>query len=162
MDSNYATAANAFSEVARGFCFWCEGASLGEEPESTAAIWLAKLHASALVLPKIESDNAEGLPDIPVTELEAANRNLFVFSGMYYREYFDPDPTLIDESVIGDVGDDILDTYRDVKRGLILFENGQLSEALWHWAFSHCIHWGRHVVGALFALHCLSCSKVHD
>jgi hypothetical protein len=159
MNPSYATATNTFSEVARGFCSWCESSSLGEVPETTAAIWIAKLHANAHMLPEVGSKNTEGLLDIPATELESASRNLSEFNGMYYREYCDPDPTLDDESAMGDVGDDLLDIYKDVRRGLILFDNGQPLEALWYWAFLHRIHWGRHVVGALFALYCLFYSK---
>jgi Domain of unknown function (DUF5063) len=70
-----------------------------------------------------------------------------------------PDPTLREEPVMSDVGDDLLDTYHDIRRGLLLFDAQQADEALWHWSFLHQIHWGRHAVGALFALHCLSISK---
>ena len=74
--------------------------------------------------------------------------------GWYYREFFDPNPSLEDEAVMGDVGDDLLDIYRDVKAGLVLMDQRKRVDALWHWAFLHRIHWGRHAVGALFALHC--------
>jgi len=88
--------------------------------------------------------------------LERATSGLARFNGHYYREYFDPDPSLNVESVIGDVGDDLLDTYKDIRAGLLLFEEGQTNEALWHWAFLQRAHWGRHAVGAIFALHCMS------
>lgn len=55
--------------------------------------------------------------------------------------------------VLGDVGDDLLDTYKDVKAGCLLCEQGRLPLALWHWSLMHRIHWGKHAVGALAALH---------
>lgn len=55
--------------------------------------------------------------------------------------------------MIGDVGDDMLDTYKDIKAGIRLVGQGRVSDALWHWSFMHRIHWGKHVVGALSALY---------
>lgn len=83
--------------------------------------------------------------------------NLNYFRNCYYREFFDPDPALIDseEPCIGDVQDDLLDTFREVKSGLIAFEQGHAQEAAWRWAFNHQVHWGRHATAAIFALHCL-------
>ena len=54
---------------------------------------------------------------------------------------------------MGDVGDDLLDTYKDIKAGALLSQAGRVEEALWHWSFMHRIHWGRHALGALAALH---------
>ena len=159
MSSTPTTATQSFAEVARGFCAWCESSAPSLEPEVAAVAWLAKLYALAVALPEVESNNDERLPSIPSALHEAAERTLTYFRGMYYREYFDPDPTLNEESVTGDVGDDLLDTYQDIRRGLILFDAGQSTEALWHWSFLHRGHWGRHAVGAMFALHCLFISK---
>ena len=50
--------------------------------------------------------------------------------------------------------DDLGDVYKDVRAGLVLYESGEPNEALWHWQYLHRIHWGRHAVGALFALQC--------
>ena len=159
MTSEPADSMQPFAEIAQGFCAWCEGTSLGHEPEMTASSWLAKLHAAALTLPSVEPENSDGLPDLPATEVRKAEGNLACFNGRYYREYFNPDPELNEEAVMGDVGDDLLDTYKDIKAGCVLLARGQSTEALWYWAFLHRIHWGHHAVGALFALHCLSISR---
>jgi hypothetical protein len=156
---NHSDADTAFAEIARGFCAWCESSTLGAQPERDASIWLARLHAAALVLPDVGCDNEDGLPNLPEGGLAQATANLAHFVGWYYREFFDPDPSLDDEAVMGDIGDDLLDIYSDVKAGLVLMDQGKRTEALWHWAFLHRIHWGRHAVGALFALHCLVISK---
>ena len=150
----------AFAEIARGFCVWCENATAAASQENQAAEWLCRLQAAALGLPDdVDSGNTDGLPDLPADSLARATANLSEFNGCYYREFFDPDPTLCDGPVMGDVGDDLLDIYKDVCGGLILFERGETTEALWHWSFLHSIHWGRHAVGAIFALHCFSSSK---
>lgn len=159
MNPSSPTSVHAFVEAAHTFCSWCEGHSLGAEKEVALAALLARLYAAALVLPEVGPENEEGLPDLPETALVNAKANLAYFNGWYYREFFDPDPTLEDESVMGDIGDDVLDIYRDVKAGCLLYERGETAEALWHWSFLHRFHWGRHAVGALFALHCLCIAK---
>ncbi len=156
MNPSQAIATNAFAEVARGFCTWCESPSLGTNIEAIASGWLAKLYAAALLLPHTNSESSAGLPELPEGPANRARQNLAAFNGFYYKEFFDPNPTLTEEPVIGDVGDDLLDTYKDVRAGLVLFERGEPNEALWHWAFLHQVHWGRHAVGGLFALHCMS------
>lgn len=148
-----------FADVARGYCSWCEGDSLGPEPDTQAAGWLARLYAAALALPSRDAENSNGLPDLLQPQADRAKANLLPFLGWYYREYFDPHPTLTDESCMGDVGDDLLEIYRDVRRGLIAFDNGEVGDAAWHWSFLHRMHWGRHAVGGLFALHCMHVSK---
>jgi Domain of unknown function (DUF5063) len=147
---------NNFAEIARGFCSWCESSILEEEADTQAASWLCKLYAAALTLPEVNSESSDDLPDIPPLLLERTKKNLAHFNGRYYREYFSPDPTLNDEPVMGDIGDDLLDIYKDIRPSLFLFEQGEATEAVWYWRFLHNIHWGRHAVGAIFALHCLS------
>jgi len=153
-----ATHPDDFSEIARAFCAWCEDSD-SELTDRKAAYWLSRLYAQAVLLPETPSENYSGLPELPAGALKNAVSNLATFSGRYYREVFDPDPLLVDEPGMGDIGDDLLDTYKDVCAGLVLFDRGETGEALWYWAFLHRIHWGRHVTGALHALHCLTISR---
>lgn len=148
-----------FSELATDFCAWCEAESLGPRREAQAAKWLARLHAAAIELPEIDADNEDGRPEISTNHLRAAERNLSAFNGWYYRKVFDPEPTNDEEPVTADVGDDLLDTYKDIKAGLLLVEGGRTEEALWYWSFMHRIHWGRHAIGALAALHAHECQR---
>ncbi|MBW8467143.1 MAG: DUF5063 domain-containing protein [Thiobacillus sp.] len=152
------TYSSDFAEVARAYCSWCE-ATPSEHTDSQAAYWLSRLYSQALLLPQVGPENEDGLPELPPEELAAATKNLAAFAGRYYREVFDPDPLLADEPVLGDIGDDLLDTYKDVRAGLVLFDRGETNEAMWHWSFLHRIHWGRHAVGAMYALHCLAISQ---
>lgn len=155
METHTTSAAIAtFAGLAHEFCRWCEAPSLGMDAPTRAAAWIARLHAAALALPDVDCSCFEELPEPPAPALRRAQANLGAFDGWYYREVFDPDPTLDDKPVIGDVGDDLMDIWLDVRQGLIRFDQGQVREALWHWSWLHRIHWGRHAVGALFALHC--------
>lgn len=156
MKEDHLVAAVQFAELAREFSNWVEQTMLAEEHEVSVARWLARLHAAALALPEVDSGYCDGLPEIQDAHFQAARANVAWFSGMYYRECFDPDPLLADEPVLGDVGDDLLDTYQDIKRGLLHFDRSEPIEALWFWSFNHQIHWGRHAVGAMYALQCLT------
>lgn len=155
---NSASYSSDFAEVARAYCSWCEASHSGYS-DSQAIYWLSRLYAQALLLPKVDPENEEGLPALPPEALAEAVKNLDVFAGRHYRQVFNPDPLGAEDPVMGDVGDDLLDTYKDVRAGLVLFDSGEIKEALWHWSFLHRIHWGRHVVGAMHALHCLAISQ---
>ncbi len=147
------SAVAAFHECAVGFCDWCEFGASASNRHLMAAVWLARLHAAALLLPEVEPENEDRLPELPAGLLHRADRNLAPFVGCFYRTVFDPDPASAEEPVLGDVGDDLLDTYKDVKAGCALYDQGQVQDALWHWSFMHRIHWGKHAVDALAALH---------
>lgn len=162
MEPAVVTAVDEFARVARGFCDWCEGAVSLAPADVAASVWLAKLHAAALTLPYVEPENEDGLPALPARTAALAKKTLAEFDGLYYREYFDPNPSLADESVVGDVGDDLGDTYKDIRSGLLLYDAGKRAEALWFWSFLHRIHWGRHAVGALFALQCARCFSADE
>lgn len=159
MQDDRPSSVETFREHAIGFCSWCEGESLGTNREVMAAVWLARLHAAALLLPEAEPENEEGLPELPAAQLTQAQRNLAPFAGWFYRTVFDPDPRNTEAPVMGDVGDDLLDTYKDVKAGCLLYDRAQHSDALWHWSLMHRIHWGKHAVGALAALQAAARTK---
>lgn len=148
-----------FAAIARGFCHWCEESEQAATEHALAAGWLCKLYAAGLELERAELQAWYGGPEIAPLELAAAKANLSGFNGWYYREFYDPHPLLDDEWSMGDVGDDLLDAYQDIKRGLILFDQGRADDAGWHWSYLLRIHWGRHAVGAIFALHCMSLSQ---
>ncbi|MFM8900949.1 MAG: DUF5063 domain-containing protein [Burkholderiales bacterium] len=160
MNESHASQVHAFAEIARGFCVWCESTSGAATQGDQTAIWLCRLQAAALSLPEVGFENSDGLPELSADLLAHATTNLAAFNGYYYRECFDPDPMLSDDPVIGDVGDDLLDIYKDLRAGLVLFDCGRATDPLWHWSFLHRVHWGRHAVGAIFALHCLSPSTL--
>ena len=156
MNDRCARSADEFAEVVREFCEWCVGA---RQTDFEAASWLCRLYAAALVLPQVGPENEEGLPEIPSSELSRAEVGLVSFNGRYYWEVFDPDPSLSEKPCIGDLGDDLLDIYKDVRQGLLVFDRGDYIDAMWHWSFLHRVHWGRHAAAALLALHGLSVAK---
>jgi len=147
-----------FAGTARAYCSWCE-ATHTEHTDSQAAYWLSRLYSQALMLEKVSCENSDGLPDIPQKDLDAAKSNLAKFFGRYYRVVFNPDCLLDEEPVMGDIGDDLFDTYLDIRRGLVLFDKSESNHALWFWSLMHRDHWGHHAVSALSALHCLAIAQ---
>ncbi|MFE7061775.1 DUF5063 domain-containing protein [Sutcliffiella sp. NPDC057660] len=106
---------------------------------------LLELYLKALKLPEVEPDNAEA----PQFEIQLPEVDFDKYE--YYWEVYDP--YKLDEPACGSLSDDILDIYKDLKEGIILFEQDMLNEAIWHWKFNFQAHFGLHVVNALRALH---------
>lgn len=58
--------------------------------------------------------------------------------------------------VCGSLADDLAGIYHDVDEGVKLFADGRDSyvrEAVWRWKFNFMIHWGKHLVEAMTAMH---------
>ena len=91
-------------------------------------------------------------PDIPADALARVKVGLAPYWGLYYRMVFNPSPLEKDDPVLGDLGDDLEDIYRDIQRGLYLYDGGSTEAAVWHWRFHHQIHWGQHASAAIYAL----------
>ncbi len=134
------------------------------------ALWrVADLYAAALRLPNVNADRRpddEGfaLPDAPspdemsTDEWMARWRRLGAHLGpeARYRELFDPYEAMDDEPVVGNLADDLLDIYRDLRRGLGYSHVGAAGDAVWDWQLNFAQHWGDHATSALRALHALA------
>jgi len=59
-----------------------------------------------------------------------------------------------EEPVMGDVIDDLADIYKDLKEGLWYLEQGSEDDAVFQWRFSLDVHWSRHIISTMYALHC--------
>jgi hypothetical protein len=110
-----------------------------------AAKLLADLYSASLALPEVEPESDDAPPDVTVPE----NWPGFGEHESYWEVF---DPYEQDEPVVGSLSDDMLDVCRDIEAGLVLYRQGNVDEAVWHWRFSRQIHWGDHAVDALKAL----------
>lgn len=107
---------------------------------------LLALYEAALSLPEdIEVDGSERNPRPPQPSWDG-----FGDVDTYWEVF---DPYIHDEPVAGSLSDDILDVYRDVVGGLVIWEQGKTADAAWHWRFLFDVHWGDHAIDALRALH---------
>jgi hypothetical protein len=143
----------AFVNAARSFCSFMERPAAHDDVE-LAAKALAALYAAGLSLPAVEPGSAETAEyrprDTPIP------RDL---GAQYYYEVVEPLDLTGAEDVVGDLDDDLLDIYKDVKEGLGAFDAGHVQSAGWHWRFTLEAHWGDHAVDALRVLHRLVVKK---
>lgn len=141
-------AVDSFVREARAFCSFVESASklsLAERLD-TARWHLIHLYTAALSLPSVEPDDSDAGPSREVPKSWPG------FEGKdSYWEVFDP--YQLDEPVGGSLTDDLLDVYRDVQGGLVLWDASQHPNAIWEWRFHFNVHWGDHAIDALRALH---------
>lgn len=150
----FTPATAAFVRAARELCALVQGASSFslEERLRRARAVLLPLYAAATELPAAtkltELDTPSELP--PEAWAGFAEHDL-------YWEVFDPYE--LSEPVAGSLSDDLLDIFRDVRRGLWFWDRHEIADAVWEWRFSFDSHWGAHAADALRALH-RACGRV--
>jgi hypothetical protein len=113
-------------------------------------ISVSSLYAEAMFLPEVEPKNDEVSDlnfDLPNVNLEKNETYWVVF-----------EPYTLEEPVRGSLSDDLIDIYKDLKEGALLYQRGEQLEAIWHWKFNFEIHWGRHALNAMRALHSINFS----
>lgn len=140
----------AFADQAHQFCAFIERASASPLAErvTAARLRLLDLYTAGCSLPRVAPP--EGFEAGPSTARPDGWAGFDRFE--VYWEVFDP---YVDEApVAGELSDDLLDVYFDVKRGLDLWQsNAPRTAAIWQWRFDFDHHWGDHAVDALRALH---------
>jgi hypothetical protein len=148
--AHFTHATAAFANHARQFCDFVEHASASSLVErlTEARVRLSGLYEAGCALPCIEPPEGVEAGASPDEPTGWAGFDAFEV----YWEVFDP---YVDEApVAGSLSDDVLDVYRDVRRGLDLWDStAPLAAAIWEWRFHFDTHWGDHAVDALRALH---------
>jgi hypothetical protein len=148
-EGGFTPAIGAYVWRASEFCtFVQEAGKLPlHERMSAARRHLLALYAAALSLPSVEPTDDAMLGRS--AESPSTWQRFEEFET--YWEIFDPYKS--EEPVAGSLSDDLLDVYRDVRRGFAFWESGNDARAIWEWRFSFESHWGAHAVDALRALH---------
>lgn len=146
-----------FAAEARRFRDWADQPREGSAGARDALVRLSSLYLAALALPDPWHPDVESEEEPPrLTDdewkvvYERVGRALPVG---YYGVVSDPLVVPPEEAVVGDVGDDIADIYRDVVSGLAAFDSGARLQARYEWGFHFQNHWGEHVVEAICCLH---------
>ncbi|MEE2886876.1 MAG: DUF5063 domain-containing protein [Planctomycetota bacterium] len=145
-----------FAAAAEEFCAWCVGGTLDGASGARAAIrHLAHLYSMALDLQaptNVDLDlDGEAVSD---ETWKTVFERCAALPFSYYSVAFNPHAVPPEEPVVGDLGDDLADIYRDLISGLSLHRNGHTKEAELDWHRSFESHWGRHASSAIQALHC--------
>ena len=135
----------AFRVVAAAYCDFIDSTRSFDEEENFSKLLriISQLYTNALDLPEVEEEHR---PDVefPLPVVNVKHHNV-------YTEMFDP---YHDETPVnGCLDDDILGIYSDLKKGLLLYEQGHGIEAVWEWKFGLEVHWGEHATSAIRALH---------
>jgi hypothetical protein len=144
-------AVHEFAEIAERYCAWAESPlGGGDEEMLTARRLLAELHRAAINLPDLgSSENVEVA--VPAEKWAVVCRRFHQLPVNKYWDVFNPFE--YEEPVLNTLFDDLTDIYRDLKRGLLIYEQGKLTEAVWEWRFNFEGHWGAHLTGAQRAIH---------
>jgi hypothetical protein len=138
-------------QLARSFCEFCERdtsllpQTYGRELERHfIALYRAALDLSGSPpdddAPRISHDDWRAVYDRARDHLGESNH--------YWLMH---DPRVEEPPGLGDLADDVADTYRDLKSGLAMIDERPADDPSWDWRFSFDTHWGLHVSGALTA-----------
>ena len=144
-----ALAVAAFAREAREYCAFVRSAcelALADRLAAARTRLLA-LYAAALSLP---SNPAFGDVQVDADAPPPGPWSGFAEKDIYWEVF---DPYEQDQPVAGSLSDDLLDVYKDVARGLALWDSSHHVEAIWEWRFHFVVHWGDHAIDALRALH---------
>ncbi len=128
----------------------------GEDAIRTALSRLASLYAAGVELPDVDFeaiDDGIDTGSLPQAARDALAERLKEFPMQYYWEVFHAIGPEADQPCLGDVVDDLLDVYGDVREGLVTLDAGHEPLAVWHWRTTLGFHWGRHATSAMKALH---------
>jgi len=142
-----------FNAVAAAFCEFMESAHTYDllQRATLAAALLAELYSAALHLPALTIAEAyHGEPEtIPLLE----GWNGFGSLTLYWKL---PQAFEWDAPINSSLSEDLIDIYRDVKRGVLRYQRGDLQaqqSAVVEWRRDFASHWGTHAVECLRALH---------
>lgn len=149
-------AVEGFAWLATEFCNWAESDSVEPGSDMLTAAWLiARLYAAVMALPDSEPivEFDDRFEEMMEPEWKKAYQRFATLPVTSYREFRNPAAASEDESVVGDLAVDLADIFKDLKDGLFHFDSQRTREAAFHWRFSFGVHWGRHAVSALHAIH---------
>ncbi|WKA52337.1 DUF5063 domain-containing protein [Planococcus liqunii] len=149
------TEVEVFLQAAKRYCHLMDSLnSLGEiEKFKQLHAAVTELYAKALYLPETEPGKDDSFDiDFQLPQVDFGTHN--VYWGGYDPYHSDEDlEEIMEEPLNETLTDDVLDIYSDVKRGLILYEQGNHAEAIAEWKYNFEIHWGTHAASAIRALH---------
>jgi hypothetical protein len=143
---------SGFAETSREFCLWIECGTITDLQQGQ--VLLAELHLLVLELPRIEPNSIDrGDRNISGDEYRKITTRLRDLPINFYWEVLDP---LIGEkegTACGSLVDDLADIWRDLKNGLLNYEDGRVINAVFDWRTSFETHWGKHLVEAQRVIH---------
>lgn len=148
---------SAFAAEAAKFSHWLMsgGESSPEETMRQAQLRLASLYVNGVRLREVGTSSQYIKDELKDShdDLRKIEKTCKRFPVDCYGTVFNLFDIPPEQPVIATLQDDLNDIYRDISRGLRLFEREYFVEAEWEWAFGFRVHWGRHAASALYAIH---------
>ncbi len=145
------TAEKRFEKAARDFCAWAEMDPV-EDDALRALELLTKVYALGLELPFPAPIKDELGPSVGEEESERVFKRFSKIPPGYYSTAEEP-LEVPGKTLVGDVHNDLRDVYVDLREGLMLWDAGDLQDAVWTWRNSFRSHWGNHATEAIHVLH---------
>ena len=112
---------------------------------------LSKLYQQALLLPSMFGEEKPDEVTHGAWKIVYARFDSLPFN--YYMQCSRPHNVPDDLPGVADLADDLADIWRDLKRGLSLYNAGHIPAACWEWQQGFWQHWGNHAAGGIYALH---------
>lgn len=114
---------------------------------SDLTLRIMHIYSAAMHLPNTEPSTwqANEIPTSP--DISFGNRDC------YWEIY---DPFVLEEPVCGSLSDDLRSIFVDLSKGIILYEQGHIADALWAWRFDFRNHWSFHAVDAIRVLNSIT------
>lgn len=148
------TSLDDFAAKARQFCDWAQGtpSTVTVSAEMLMARrYLSSLYAMAADLPRFESNRVERT--LLHDDWSMTFQRFATLPVGYYGNVCNPLEVPADETALGDLADDLADIWRDLKEGLLLFDESDRDAAGFNWQESFNTHWGTHAANALAVVH---------
>ncbi|MGB4609239.1 MAG: DUF5063 domain-containing protein [Saccharofermentanales bacterium] len=142
-----------FYNASKYFCDYLTNSTLDETNISELMSLLLNLYSLGLELPDVEPDTIDSCYEDNEENFICKLQKMEIKFSDYYLTMFDPYKE--DKPIMGSLYDDLFDIARDLKDGIQEYEKGSLNNAVFEWRFGLNEHWGRHLLGALSALHSL-------
>ena len=146
-----------FAAEVTAFEEWAErGTDTGDLAVRNALRHLTRLYLTGLDLPDTDGEQERVEDD---ARRESDPGEVIVYPPKYrlpidyYGEVYDSNIIPPEEPCIGSLVDDFGDIFKDVVKGLRVYQSGWPATALWEWRFSFWSHWGDHATSAIRALH---------
>ncbi len=153
----------AFLQTCRSYCTLLENSDEYEKLPFLLKLQklLLELYSRAIHFRRIELEHRSDIQvEINSEELARIHEGLSkkIGSISFYWTVFDPAEDIFKKTdpVVGDLKDDLLDTYKDIKRELMVLDLGSpesIETGVWGMNFRFWHHWSCHVIDAIRTTH---------
>jgi len=153
---------NGIIDIVRQYCLFIETAAgkTGYAFLNPLRQHLLRLYECSLQFPDeiVFTATETGSPEPDAGYLQQLGQSLVnsLLDSRFYVHIFDPSIETDGEAVTGDLLDDALDIYKDLKHTLLLWDAGTVAaqaNAAFNLHFQFIHHWGDHCMNALYAIH---------